>query len=226
MKNFLCLFIITTLFLSCSNDVKTNNPAFQATHLNKTWRGSDVTVSQNVTGGLIITAYSGYDTMILQTSSNIPGTYLLGSTNQTNYVTYSVRKLNVITDFETSIVQGPVFKLAAMVSNGTGYSNSSSALTSGGSGSGLKLNTTTNTSGGVSKVDIVARGDGYKAGDIVTIVGGGNNAKVKILNVQQSNGEIVIQKVEEGKFTGTFKFNVVNEFGEVKNFANGIFYKI
>jgi len=45
--------------------------------------------------------------------------------------------------------------------------------------------------------------------------------------VQQSNGEIVIEEVQNGAFTGSFKFNAVDSgSGEVVTFSNGVFYQL
>ena len=92
------------------------------------------------------------------------------------------------------------------------YTNSNNSQTTpvSGSGSGLKFAIQTNVNGNITSVSIVSRGDGYKAGDVVSIVGGNNNATVRILNTQQCNGEIVIEEVNNGKYTGTFKFNAEN----------------
>jgi hypothetical protein len=108
---------------------------------------------------------------------------------------------------------------------GTGYTSAAAAHTSGGSGSGLRLALTT-LSGAVTKATVVSRGLGYVSGDVVTIQGGNNNATVRIENVQQSNGEITIEDISEGLFTGTFKLNATNADGEVITFSEGHFYKI
>ena len=64
------------------------------------------------------------------------------------------------------------------------------------------------------------------AGDLITIVGGGNNATFRVVNVQSSNGEITIEEVDNGLYTGKFKFNVVNASGDVVTFSEGVFYKV
>jgi hypothetical protein len=47
-----------------------------------------------------------------------------------------------------------------------------------------------------------------------------------VLNVSNSNGEVFIEKIEGNLYSGTFKFNAVNEQGTVVNFNKGIFYKV
>merc|ERR1712000_541925 len=61
-----------------------------------------------------------------------------------------------------------------MGSGGTGYGmDASGASTSGGSGSGLTVNTTT-SGGAVTGVTINNAGDGYADNDTITISGSGN----------------------------------------------------
>ena len=116
--------------------------------------------------------------------------------------------------------------MSDLISGGSAYiENPSGAQTIGGSGTGLRVVTEV-VAGGVKKITVVARGEGYVAGDIVTIVGGNQNAKFRVVNVQQSNGEITIEEVKNGLFTGKFKFNVVNDQGDVVTFSEGVFYKI
>ena len=69
--------------------------------------------------------------------------------------------------------------------NGSGYSNGSAVATTGGSGTGLLLNTTT-SGGAVTAVTVADAGSGYKLEEEITITGGGGNAKViiKTLPVQ------------------------------------------
>jgi hypothetical protein len=85
---------------------------------------------------------------------------------------------------------------------------------------------TQTTNGTVTSITVVARGLGYAPGDVITIVGGNNNATFRVVNIQQSNGEIEIEEVSNGLFTGTFKLNAVNSEGEVITFSEGHFYKV
>jgi hypothetical protein len=80
---------------------------------------------------------------------------------------------------------------------------------------------------------VVSRGNGYLPGDIVTVTTGDLNCKVKVVNVQTSNGEIEITEFDNLNMTvsGTFKFNAVNvennPFGlPVVNFQYGEFYRV
>lgn len=227
MKNILFLLVGVFTLSGCVTDVKTNTPALQAKLNNEIWRAKQAYV-EVVDGGLTITAFTLTETIVLKTASTNPGTYNLGTTNQENSISYSLESDGETSFYDTSIYAGPVYKIANVVNAGVGYTTSTNNETIGGSGSGLKLDVVANATGGVASVTIVARGDGYKAGDVVNIVGGtSNSASVKILNVQQSNGEIIIEEVANGAFTGTFKFNAVDSStGEVVAFSNGVFYKL
>jgi len=90
------------------------------------------------------------------------------------------------------------------------------------------------TNGSVTKVvRVVSRGNGYLPGDLVTVTQGDLNCKVRVVNVQTSNGEIEITNYDSVNLTvsGKFKFNAVNvdnnPFGlPVENFQYGEFYEV
>jgi len=226
MKKFISLIAIVGLFNSCQQDIQTNTPAFQARLNNEHWRANDAKVSIDGEGGMTITAYTAYETIVLKSNASNVGTYILGTQDYfANHASYANDVQNFQDLYTTEPVEGPAFKLSEMITNGTGYINSQGAQTIGGSGVGLRV--ATQTAGGVvTSVTVVARGNGYKAGDIITIVGGENDATFSIVNVQSSNGEIIIEKIENGLYTGKFKFNAVNASGEVVTFSEGWFYKL
>jgi len=229
MKRILSLVLFAAALASCNQDIKENNPAFQAKLNDVSWRALDANVTTGENGGFVISGFTTYEELVLETASKNPGTYVLGTTNQNNFASYYYANDGIELFYDTDIYLGPAYKIAAIVAVGANYSNSTNALTEPygtTTGSGLKLAIETNAAGGVTKVSIVSRGDGYKAGDQVTIVGGNNAARVRIQNVQQSNGEIVIESVENNLVTGTFKLNAADENGEMVTFSEGNFYKI
>lgn len=226
MKKLLFLIAATVLFTSCQEDIQTNTPAFQANFNNTTWRANDARVSIGENGAMTIMAYTQYETIMLKTSSSTLGTYVLGTENTANFASYDFDSPEFSKSYDSRVYSGPAFKLSAIQNAGTGYTdNAAGAQTTGGSGSGLRVATRT-TNGAVTSITLVSRGNGYRAGDLITIVGGNNNAKFKVINVQQSNGEITITEVLDGKYTGRYKFNVVDELGEVITFSEGVFYKV
>lgn len=227
MKKLLSLIAATVLFTSCQEDIQTNTPAFQAKQNDVQWRASEARVSIDGDGGMTITAYSRYETVVLKTNSSQIGKYILGTVDYDgNHASYTYTDTDLSDFYDTRVVEGPAYKLSGLMSGGTGYTdNASGAQTSGGTGSGLRVATET-TNGIVTKITLVSRGIGYKSGDIITIIGGNNNARFKVINVQQSNGEIEITEVLNGQYSGKYKFNVVNEAGDVITFSEGYFYKV
>ena len=65
-------------------------------------------------------------------------------------------------------------------SGGTGYVNAVAVATTGGSGAGLTVDTTT-LSGAVQTIVVNAAGTGYLNGDLITITGGGANAVFRVV---------------------------------------------
>jgi hypothetical protein len=232
MKRFLPLFIIAIAFSSCQEDVKFNNPGFQAQKDDVFWRANDARAYVSETGKLRIEAYTQYEIVTLNTASANVGTYVLGTTNVNNSASYTSSFNDVALAYATIAVPGPV-GLVSITAGGTGYSSGTSVATTGGSGSGLTVNTTANASGVITAVAISSRGNAYLAGDIITISGGNVNAKFRVTNVQNSNGEIKITEYDQVNFTvsGTFKFNAANSNdspfgGPILNFQYGEFYKV
>ena len=103
-----------------------------------------------------------------------------------------------------------------ITAGGSGYSNGTGVATTGGSGTGLTVNTTV-TGNAVTAVAINAAGSGYKLGDIITISTGGANATVRVDSVQSllpavsdgvlfqnlNNGDILPVKVDYVLSTNT-----------------------
>jgi hypothetical protein len=227
MKKIFSILALTLLLVSCENDVKTNSPAFQGEKDNVFWRAEDTRVTINAGGTVSINAYTDRELVTLEVP-NALGTYNLGTSNEDISASYSYNYAGTFLFYETAIVEGPVFKLAGIVSSGSGYAtlNGNNVNTTGGSGNGLTLRIVTNPAGAVTSATIASRGIGYEAGDIVTINGGNGNASVRVLNVLQSNGVVQIEKIEGNAYTGTFSFNAVDENGNVVNFNKGTFYKV
>ena len=232
MKRFLSLFIVAVAFSSCQEDVKFNNPGLQGLKDDVFWRSIDTRAYLDAAGRLRIEALTQYETLTLNTSSPNVGTYILGTTNLNNTATYSSNFDGVELEYATIAVPGPTGNIT-LVAGGTGYSSGTSVATTGGTGSGLTVNTVANASGVITSVTVSSRGSGYLAGDLVTVAGGNVNAKIRVSNVQNSNGEIKITEYDNLNMTvsGTFKFNAANSNGSpfggpILNFQHGEFYKI
>ena len=246
MKKLFFLIVISIVFSACTTDVKFNNPGFQAYRDGVLFRGVDVKAYRTTSGAITLVALAQDEEVDLDISNSTLGTYYFGTTNQNNKATYSSSFDNVALAYVTNVISGPVAKMnTAMTAGGSGYVSdciltdpvnltytcSNSHQTTGGSGSGLTLSVITNTSGVVTSVKVASPGIGYKAGDIITITGGGNNAKVTVLNVEGSNGEVNITEYLGDTISGNFKFNAINVNGnplggDMVNFQYGTFYKV
>lgn len=244
MKKIVTLIMVSLVLASCTTDVKFNNPGFQAYRDGVLFRGIDVKAYKSATTGeLTLVALAQDEEVNIDVANSTVGTYYFGTTNQNTKATYNSTFNNVNLTYETNVVFGPVANMsAAMTSGGTGYVSdctlsggqytcTNSHQTTGGSGSGLTLSVIANTSGVVTSVKVASPGNGYKSGDLITITGGGNNAKIKVLNVEGSNGQVVITENMGDTVSGNFKFNAINTSGnpaggEMVNFQYGTFYKI
>ena len=231
MRKFLSLIAITFLITSCTDDVKFNDPGFQGLKDDYLWRANDARAYIN-NGKLTIEAYAPYETLTLGTSSTNLGKYSLGTTNTGNYASYSSTFDDIAVEYATILSPGPVSS-ATIQSGGTGYSNASSVAVTGGTGSGMSVNIVVNATGKVTAITLISRGNGYVAGDLVTVTGGNLNCKLRVVNVQSSNGEIEITKFDNVKMTisGKIKFNAVKSNNsavgaEVINYQYGEFYNV
>jgi hypothetical protein len=227
MKKIFSIVALILLLVSCENDIKTNSPAFQGEKDNVFWRADDSKVTINAGGMVSINAYTDKELITIDVPNSV-GVHNLGTSNASISASYSYNNEGTVLFYETSLIEGPVYKLNGISNSGTGYASldGNNVTTTGGSGNGLTLKISSSTGGAVTRATIASRGTGYKAGDIVTISGGDGNAKVKILSIMKSNGVVEIEKIEGNTYTGTFSFNAVDEIGNVVNFNKGTFYKV
>ena len=99
-------------------------------------------------------------------------------------------------------IEGSVLA-ADTISGGSGYSGATAVATTGGSGTGLTVNTTV-TAGAVTAVAINVGGEKYSDNDTITISGGGGNATFQVNGV---SGVPTIASVGSGSVT-TFELSV------------------
>ena len=233
MKRFLPFLIIALTFSSCQEDVKFSKPGFQALKDDVFWRANDIRAYVSQTGELTINAFTAYEILTLSTRFANEGTYVLGTTNTNNFIIYTNTFENLNLEYATIPVPGPVLNVGISNTGSSYVTSSSPVATTGGSGSGLTVTIEANASGLVTKVAVSASGNNYTSGDIVTIAGGNVNAKIRVLNVQNSNGEIIITEYDDLNRTisGKFKFiapttNDSPFAGPLLTYSNGEFYKI
>jgi hypothetical protein len=98
-KQFLYLFLFFA-FISCSDNVKFNNPAFEGQKDSVFWRAVDAKGSIGSGGSLIIEAYTKDEVVTLKTSAPNPGTYFLGTSNL-NIASYVLKDASGTITFST-----------------------------------------------------------------------------------------------------------------------------
>lgn len=232
MKKIASLIIVLILLSSCQEDVQFNNPGFQAYRDGVLFRGIDVKALKSASGKITLQALAQDEELSLNVSNSTVGTYFLGTTNTNNLATYSSSFNDVILEYATIVISGPVAKIATpLISGGSTYVTGTGIATTGGSGSGLTVKTTVNASGTITEVKISSPGINYISGDVITVTGGNNLAKFRVLNVEGSNGEITITENDGATISGVFKFNAIinngnSEANELVNFQYGEFYKV
>ena len=89
MKRFLSLIFIAAAMTSCQEDVKFNDPGLQGLKDDIFWTAGDTRAYLDANGRLSIEAKTQFETLTLNTSGTNEGTYVLGTTNVNNSVTYS-----------------------------------------------------------------------------------------------------------------------------------------
>lgn len=91
---------LLSIMVSCQEEVKFNNPAFQGVKDNVFWRAIDSKAILETGGGLTIEAYSRNEKIILKTSSSIPQTYFLGNSTS-RMATYILTETAGVIAFST-----------------------------------------------------------------------------------------------------------------------------
>jgi hypothetical protein len=232
MKKFFALIAVFYLVASCTEEVKFNNPGFQAYREGVLWKAVDVRATKSSGGVITLTASILDEDLTLTTANSIVGSYVLGTSSVNSKATFVTKYGGEIKTYETTPIKGPVAKISGLSPSGTGYLSTNSAATTGGLGTGLTVKVTANNDGVITEIRLASPGNNYKSGDLITITGGNNNAKFRVLNVEGSNGEIKITNISNGTISGEFKFNAsyfdlgIVDGQEIINFQNGSFFNI
>lgn len=227
MKKLVSLFVLVFVFSGCSNEVTTNTPGFQAFKDDTLWRAIDVSAYVSIDGHVRIVAMAQNEQVEINMSSTNVGTYYFASVDDENTAEYSVTYDGDFLRYLTYDLNGPILNINnPVIIGGTGYSENFNVSTNSLSGgSGMTVDTTVDDNGFVTGVLINSNGSGYEAGDVITINGGDNNAKFKILSV------IEITDNSNGTITGTFRFTAKNAIpnptvNELVSFQYGAFYQL
>jgi hypothetical protein len=102
MKKQLLYIFVFFAFISCTNEVKFNNPSFQGQKDNMFWRAIDSKAILAANGSLIIEAYTRNEKVTFKTTSTIAQTYPLG-TSTSKTATYVLTDASGPITFSTGI---------------------------------------------------------------------------------------------------------------------------
>jgi Family of unknown function (DUF6252) len=226
MKKNILLFLSVIALTGCEKNVEFNTPGFQGLINNTLWKASDMSATKGISGSVTIKGTLGAESLDLVLNSTAIGTRALGTITSSSFVSYSLVGASNSFEYTTGITSAPA-KEVTLFAGGTGYTTSNLVVTTGGSGTGLKVDIVANTSGVVTDVVVNAPGDGYRAGDLVNITGGAADAKFIVDNVTKSNGEITITAYDGATISGNFKFTAFDSVNNQTAFCReGVFYKV
>lgn len=226
MKKIFSVIALFVLLSSCQDEVKFNDPGFQAFRDDVLFRAIQVSAHRSANGAIRIEALAEDEEFTLNIASSNVGTYYLASTNINNWATYTSSFNDIIVDYSTRESFEPITTIAnSILTGGTGYTSTNAvATTNSGNGNGMTVKTTA-VDGVITSIKIVNSGVNYKPFDIITINGGDGNAKFRVLS------EVKITKFENGMISGEFRLNLRNIYEnpagqDIVNFQNGAFYNI
>ena len=105
MKKLVFSAIIATLLISCSNDVKFNNPAFQAQKQGVLWNASNYKATLSSNGNVTVLGFKDFETVTIRTYTINPHTSAFG-VNGTNFAEYDNRAVGFTGNYSTGINGG------------------------------------------------------------------------------------------------------------------------
>lgn len=228
MKKLIFLFLAGITLVSCEKSVEFNNPAMQGRVNNSLWKASTATATKSASGMITIKGIAAEGNLDLTVNSTALGMRILGTTNLSNFVSYSLLNSTVDFDYTTDTTLSSVNKIS-ISTVGSGYIDADlvATTTTSGIGSGLKVDIKANATGAITEVIVNNPGNNYRAGDLVTISGGNGNAIIQIQNVTNSNGEITITEYDGATISGKFKFIAFDSGNNEKVVcSDGVFYKV
>lgn len=227
MKKLFSLIVILIAFTGCSDEVSVPAPGFQAFKDDALWRGEDFKAYIYPDGHMRIVGYSGFEQVELNLADSDIGSYYMASTDDANFAGYTTPFDNQVLHYLTYDANGPIPSINnPMLTAGSNYHIGFSIATSStGGGTGMRVNTNVDDDGAVKGVTISSPGFGYEPGDIITVTGGDNNARFKILS------EVQITGYSETGVSGTFRFTAKraedNPFtNQLVSFQYGAFYNV
>lgn len=101
MKKQFFYLIMFSCLISCTTDVKFNNPTLEGQKDNVLWRAIDSKAALSTNGSLSVEGYTRNEKLTLKTTSANVGTYTLGSSTS-NAVTYILTETTGVITFATA----------------------------------------------------------------------------------------------------------------------------
>ena len=83
MKKFFLFLVLFFSLFSCQEDVKFNNPAFQAMKDNVLWKAVQTRATVYSSGKVVVEAYTATEVMTIENSSTAVGVYTIGTNANT-----------------------------------------------------------------------------------------------------------------------------------------------
>ncbi len=176
--------------------------------------GSGLTINYDASGGVITnisikSSGSGYKVgdVLTVDAGNHDATFEIEEVYQ-----YSNGQ-NCIIDYTANSIGGVRNK--ELIDLGTGYTDSLKVETTGGTGTGCKVDVQANIDGTIEIISIAVQGSGYAVGDVLTIDSGNADATFEVLTIW--NGEIETMTIVDGGKN----YNIGDFFGVTKSNING-----
>ena len=119
MKKLLSIITLLVLFSSCQDEVKFNNPSFQAYRDDVLFRAIQVTATKSASGSIRIEALAEDETFVLNIANSVTGTYYIASINNNNWATYTSNFNEIDVDYFTRDGFEPITNIANPIANPT-----------------------------------------------------------------------------------------------------------
>lgn len=202
MKRLFSLIVILIAFSGCSDEISMPAPGLQAYKDGALWRAEDFKAYLYPDGHIRIVGLMANEQLELNLSDFTEGYYYTASTDLINSAGFTTRFDDDVLHYLTYDANGPIGNINnPVLISGLGYTESFSVATSSsGDGTGMRVNTKVDDQGRITNVTISSPGINYEPGDIISISGGNNKAKFKVLSA------IEITSLNEQGISGNFRF--------------------
>lgn len=106
MKKIVIIFWLAVSLISCSEDIKFNDPAFQGVVNNESWRSTSREAQLNTDGSITIKGMRGYETMEIQIATTALNDTISFGNNNSSFAKFTVNAPESLTIYETTVAGG------------------------------------------------------------------------------------------------------------------------